>query len=144
MSRAGVWSDPRRVIGALVLGGYAAIALAVENLYPVSVFDMYSRPRSSASRIVARDAAGSLVEVRRYDRWRCEGPLDLSPRACNAPRFDYSNYLDAEHAAYVASHSTGDGHGEPVEIVRRIWWLDQPGPPRTTDCVLQRCTAVRR
>lgn len=144
MSRAGVWSDPRRVIGALVLGGYVTLALAVTNLYPVSVFDMYSHPRSSASRIVARDAAGNVREVRRYDRWRCEGPVDVSPRACDTPRFDYSNYLDAEQAAYVASHSNGDGQGDPVEIVRRIWWLDEPGPPRTTDCVLQRCTAVRR
>jgi hypothetical protein len=143
---ARMWADPRRAVGLLVLGGYVGISFAVRNLYPFSVFDMYSRSRTSASRIVARDERGQLAEVERFDAWSCEGPVDTSPGKCGAPgSYFYVPYLDESRAAYVAGHtSPGDDAGAPVEVVRRIWWLDEPGAPRTTDCVLQRCTAVRR
>ncbi|HEY5242726.1 MAG TPA: hypothetical protein VIJ22_14700 [Polyangiaceae bacterium] len=140
-----VWDDPRHVVGALVLAGYVGVSLAVGNLYPFSVFDMYSHPQVSASRIVARDQRGNLAEIERYDRWRCEEPVDVTPAKCGEPgSFHYSIYLDASQAAYIAEHPAKDGSGEPVDVVRRIWWLDAPGSPRTTDCVLESCLAVRR
>jgi hypothetical protein len=140
-----LWADPRRAVAALVLPGYVGIAFAVHNLYPFSMFDMYSYPRSSASRIVARDRDGVLGEVERYDRWRCDGEIDVSPGRCGAPgSFHYTPYLDASRVAYIGSHSASDGAGEAVDVVRRIWWLDVPGKPRTTDCLLQRCTAVHQ
>jgi hypothetical protein len=140
-----LWSHPGWAVSILVLGGYAGIALAVHNLYPFSVFDMYSRPRISASRIVARDESGKLSEVERYDGWRCPAPVDVSPSQCGEPgSFFYTTYLDASRAAYIADHGASDGVGRPVDVVRRIWWLDEPGPPRITDCVLQSCSAVRR
>jgi len=140
---AWMWADPRRAVACLVLGGYVGVSFAVRNLYPFSVFDMYSSIRTSASRIVARDGRGQLAEVQRFEAWSCGGPVDTSPAKCGAPgSYFYVPYLDEEAAGYVAGHA-GAG-GTPVEVVRRIWWLDQPGAPRTTDCVLQQCTAVRR
>jgi len=148
MRLAGVWDNPRRVVAALVLAGYVGVSFAVGNLYPFSVFDMYSRARTSASRIVARDARGQIVEVERYEGWQCDGPVDVSPAACGEPgSYFYVGYLDAERAEYIAHHPGADGSRAPVDVVRRIWWLEtaaSPGPPRTTDCVLQRCTAVHR
>jgi hypothetical protein len=141
---ARMWADPRRAVGLLVLGGYVGISFAVRNLYPFSVFDMYSRSRTSASRIVARDEHGQLAEVERFDGWLCEGPVDTSPGRCGTPgSYFYVPYLDESRIEYIAKHP-GDGHGDPVEVIRRIWWLDEPGAPQTTDCVLQRCSAVRR
>ncbi len=143
---ARMWADPRLAVGLLVLAGYVGISFAVRNQYPFSVFDMYAGSRASASRIVARDAHGELAEVERFDAWSCEGPVDTSPDRCGAPgSYFYVPYLDASRASYISSHSShGGDDGARVEVVRRIWWLDGPGAPRTTDCVLQRCTAVRR
>jgi hypothetical protein len=141
---ARMWASPARVIGALVLTGYVGVSFAVRNLYPFSTFDMYSSIRTSASRIVARDEDGRVAEVRRFEEWSCEGPIDTSPGKCGPPgSYFYVPYLDEEARSYVGSHA-GGSRGAPVEVVRRIWWLDQPGAPRTSDCLLQRCTAVRR
>jgi hypothetical protein len=147
MRLAALWGDPARAAGLLVLGGYVAISFATTNLYPFSVFDMYSRPRTTASRIVARDASGAVAEVDRFEAWRCDRPIDLSPAVCGPPEsFFYSPYLDQGRADYVAAHGAADGApgGAPEDVVRRIWRLDAPGPPRIDDCLLARCTAVRR
>jgi hypothetical protein len=142
-----VWDDPRHVVAALVLAGYVGVSFAVGNLYPFSVFDMYSRARTTASRIVARDERGQIVEVGRYESWQCDGPIDVSPAACGEPgSYFYVGYLDRERADYIAGHRGTGTSPAPVDVIRRIWWLenDSPGPPRTTDCLLQRCTAVHR
>jgi hypothetical protein len=145
MDLTGLWGDPRRVVSALALAGYVGIAFAVHNFYPFSVFDMYSRAQTSASRVVVRDGSGQVAEVERYDRWRCDGEIDVSPAKCGTPgSFTYTPYIDASRVGYIAGHTVSEASGDPVEVVRRIWWLDAPGAPRTTDCVLQRCTAVRR
>jgi hypothetical protein len=134
--------DPSRLAAVLALLGYLGVALALGNLYPFSVFDMYSRRFTSASRIVARDAGGHVREVERYARWSCDEPLDVSPGRCGAPgSFFYVPYLDTDGSAYVAAHA-GDGQGQPVDVVRRIWWLEGGGPPRVEDCLLSRCRAV--
>jgi len=150
MRLAAVWDDPRRALGLLVLGGYVGFSFAVGNAYPFSVFDMYARPRTTASRIVARDAGGALTEVERWDAWMCPGPVDTSAEACReqGPYFAVG-YIDASRAAWVTGHSAGPAEGagearEPVEVVRRIWWLEGEGAPRSSDCVLARCSAVRR
>jgi hypothetical protein len=151
--------DPRRPLAALVVAGYAGVAFAVHDLYPFSRFDMYSRARSSASRIVARDAAGHVAEVERFDAWQCERPVDVSPGTCGAPgSYTYTPYIDESRARWVAEHAAqgangksasthgADGEraaGEPVDVVRRIWRVDE-GPPHVTDCLLERCSAVRR
>ncbi len=142
------WADPSRLVAGLVVAGYAGIAFAVHNFYPFSVFDMYSRRSESASRIAARDEHGELAEVGRFEWWECGGTVDASPSRCGEPgSFDYVPYLDDESVQYIARHAPpGDSGGKarPVDVVRRIWWLTQPGPPRIEDCVLARCRAVRR
>lgn len=144
MRRAQPWRDPGRVAAALVLAGYVGVAFAARNLYPFSVFDMYSRPNRSASRIVARERSGGVAEVERYVDWTCDTPVDTSPDRCGAPgSYFYAPYLDRARAEYVAGHR-GTGDGSPVDVVRRIWWLEAPGAPRVEDCVLAHCTAVRR
>jgi hypothetical protein len=143
--RAPMSKDPRRPLAALVLAGYVGVAFAVHNLYPFSTFDMYSRARSSASRVVARDASGRVVEVERFDGWRCDGPVDVSPARCGAPgSYFYVPYIDDSRVDYIAKHSSGDGPRESVDVIRRIWWLDPGEAPRATDCELQRCSAVHR
>jgi hypothetical protein len=94
---------------------------------------------------VARDEAGGLAEVERYDRWTCDGPVDLSPGKCGEPgSYYYVPYIDRSRADWIAAHGAGSPAGERVDVVRRIWWLDPTRAPRVEDCVLQRCTAVRR
>jgi hypothetical protein len=145
MRLAALWDDPLRAIGVLVLGGYVGIAFAFENAYPFSVFDMYARPRTTASRIVARDGRGGAAEVERFDGWRCPEPLDTSPARCAAegPFFQVA-YIDASREAYIVGHAGEGGERENVDVVRRIWRLEGDGPPRMTDCLLEQCTAVRR
>jgi hypothetical protein len=137
------WKDPRRPLAGLVLAGYVGVAFAVHDLYPFSRFDMYSHARTSASRVVARDARGEVLEVERFDGWQCEGPVDASPSKCGEPgSFFYVSYIDDSRVDYVAKHAAAQGPRETVDVVRRIWWLGEA--PRETDCVLQRCSAVRR
>jgi hypothetical protein len=147
MKASWLTSDPRRPVVALFVGGYVAIAFAVRDLYPFSKFDMYSHYTDSASRVIARDARGAVSEIERWDGWRCEAPVDLSfsPDRCGtARRVEIARNQDGFRAAYIAGHSAPAGGGEPIEIVRRIWWLDGRGGARVLDCPIQRCTAVRR
>ena len=144
LSLAALWRRPRLAVSALVLGGYVGIAFAAHDAYPFSRFDMYSQARSSASRVVARVADGQVAEVERFDGWACDGPVDVSPSRCEPRDFFFTPYLDASRVDYVAQHTRADGVREKVDVIRRIWWLESAGPPRTTDCLLQTCTAVRR
>lgn len=142
---AALWRHPRLAVSALALGGYVGIAFAAHDVYPFSRFDMYSQARSSASRVVARTADGRLAEIERFDGWACDGPLDVTPPRCGEPSsYFYTPYIDASQVEYIEHHAHAEGVPARVDVVRRIWWLDGGGPPRTTDCLLQTCTAVRR
>jgi hypothetical protein len=142
---AALWRHPRLAVSALVLGGYVGMAFAAHDVYPFSRFDMYSQARSSASRVVARTADGQLAEIERFDGWACDGPVDVSPGRCGEPSsYFYTPYIDASRVEYVERHTHAEGVPAKVDVVRRIWWLDGGGPTRTTDCLLQTCTAVRR
>jgi hypothetical protein len=135
---------PRVQVAAVGLLGYLGLALSVGNLYPVSTFEMYAAaPARSASRVIARDAAGAAHEVDEYREWSCDAPvpLDRAPCASEWP-YAYTGYLDRAAADWIASHP-GSG-GEPMEVVRRIFRLGAAGPPEVRDCVLSRCRAVRR
>jgi hypothetical protein len=137
--------QPRVLVAALALCGYLGIAHSVRNLYPFSTFEMYAGQRAdSASRVIARDAAGGLHELDAYEAFRCDGPIPLGHETCAAAwPYAYSIYLDRQAAAFIDTHP-GDGT-EPVDVIRRIWRLsDRPGPPPFEDCLLQHCRAARR
>ncbi len=136
---------PSRVmLGLLVLAGYMALANTVQQLYPFSVFDMYAHAATSASRIGVRAASGELSEVSAWTHWRCDRPIDLQGVPDHAARSPYSiPYRDREAQEWLLGHQ-GNG-GEPVDVVRHIWWLQPaPGQAEIEDRVLLRCQAVRR
>ena len=119
----------------------------MHNLYPFSIFNMYSTERvDSASRIVARDPDGVAREVDEYEAWHCPAPPDIDPTACPASwPFYYVPYLDREAATHIERHAGVDPRARPVTVVRRIFRLsDASGPPPIEDCVLQNCRAVPR
>jgi hypothetical protein len=131
--------DARLVLGALVLVGYAMAARGVENLYPFSVFPMYAAARAKViSRVMARVADGSFIEVTALDRWQCDALPVLEATTCA----DASSiqYIDREREQYIREHA-GTG-GQPVELVRRVFSFD--GVSRPTHCTVSRCTAVVR
>ena len=137
-------SLPSRVLlGALLLLGYMAIANTVQQLYPFSVFDMYAHEATSASRIAVRSASGDLSEIFAWSDWQCDGPLTVQTAPDHAARSPYSiPYRDREAQEWLIAHQ---GHGgQPVDIVRHIWWLhSEPGQPETEDRLIRHCTAVR-
>jgi hypothetical protein len=142
-------ADPRRALVLCVLVLYCGVSFAVKNLYPFSVFDMYSSHVASASRVLARDAGGRAAEVTRFDGWQCDAPVDVSAARCAAlPRFDYTPYKDEELAGWVRQHaapptSPPPASAAPVDLIRRIWRLTPDGD-RVEDCLLHHCRAARR
>ncbi|HXT99595.1 MAG TPA: hypothetical protein VN903_01295 [Polyangia bacterium] len=137
---------PRALVGAFAFAGYLGAAFGVENLYPISTFEMYAGapPSHAPTRVIARDAARTAHEVDEFVGWRCEGPVPLDGTSCvNEWPYASTAYLDRAAADWVADHP-GDG-AEPVEIVRRVYRLtDEGGPPQVHDCLLRRCRAGRR
>lgn len=125
----------------LTLIAYCALARLVDNLYPFSTFPMYSYNQNSASRIIVRGARAAEHEIKDYDRWHCPEPLDPSSRACDdLKQFDRIAYLDQEIVDYLSSHSAVSPEGDPVTIIRKIWYLNA-GKTETAYCPLQTCTA---
>ncbi|MFO0548834.1 MAG: hypothetical protein U0271_10625 [Polyangiaceae bacterium] len=62
-----------------VFAGYVGLARIVENLYPLSTFSMYAGEHmDTASRLLAREADGTVHELDRYASFRCDPPVDLS------------------------------------------------------------------
>jgi len=136
-----------RLLALLACIGYFAISRAVLNLHPFSIFNMYSTRRvSTASRIIARDAAGGVHEIDELDDWDCDKPLNLNASACpESEPFYYIPYLDREAAATLAAHTGKNPAAVPVAVVRRIFrFSDQAGEPTVEDCVLSLCRAVPR
>lgn len=138
---------PVRAVSLLALLGYLAIARATGNLYPFSSFNMYSSERvHSASRIVARDAHGSIHELDTFTAWDCPTPLDPRPTACPASwPFYYIPYLDRQAASLLQARAAPRPDAPPVAVIRRIWRLDdRPGAPAIEDCPLVECRAVHQ
>ncbi len=129
---------------------YVALGQLLGDAYPVSSFSMYARQaRSHTSRILAVAPDGRATSVRDLEAWRCDQEIDLRADRCvTATDFDVTNYLDDLDAAWLRDHPDdpeaprGD---ERWDLVRRVFAIDPAGgPPRSTDCVLARCTAQRR
>ncbi len=138
-------SLPSRILlGVLVLTGYVAIANAVQQLYPFSVFDMYAHQATSASRIGVRDATGALSEVSAWTAWHCDAPIRLQEPPTQPGPAPYTiPYRDREAQEWVLAHP-GNG-AQHVEVVRHVWWLQPlPNQNEAEDRVLLRCQAERQ
>lgn len=134
----------RAGIALLVFAGYLLSAFVAKNLYPFSRFDMYAnRAGRSASRIVARDAAGRLHAVNEYTHWACPRPVDVDPRQCPSFPFYYIPYVDAGIAGWVDHHGANASDGEPVDLVFHVWRLGSSGVESEEDCMIERCRAAR-
>lgn len=134
-------------VNALAFVGYVLVARGLDNLYPFSTFDMYSQvDSSSASRVVARDADGTLREVTAYRALDCEGRLDVSEDSCGTAAEIYRvPYKDEEAVQHVETHRGASPDAAPVDIVRHVWKLSDDGSPALEkDCVLVRCVADLR
>lgn len=137
----------RILVASLAIGAaYFCASRGVENFFPFTVLDMYANPSGGVpSRIMAIDARGVAHEVDEFRGWRCdapvEGDLGLCPAARDSQRIAY---VDRDAADYVRQHP-GNGAGEPVRVVRRVWRLGRAeGPPPRSDCPIAECRAVRR
>lgn len=137
---------PRNRLGIslLVFLGYFAAAFVAKNFYPFSMFDMYAgKGRPSASRIVARDAAGHLHPVSHYSGWECPHPIDDDPTKCQASPFYYIPYVDESAVRYVRGHKGAGDSGQPVDLVFHVWRLGRRGVESEENCLIQHCRAVR-
>ena len=118
---------------------YMGIAWGVGNLYPFSVFDMYSFDKAdSASHLLVRDSLGVAHEVFDYTAFCYDKQLTVGLASCGPPGSFYSlPRKDLEVLRYVQRHRSRSAQGRPATLVRRIWRLeDKPGPPDYHDCDL--------
>lgn len=137
-----------RVFAASVAIGavYFGASRGVENFFPFTVLDMYANHvGSTPSRILAVDTHGEAHEVDEFRGWRCAAPLQGDLGACPAaPDFQRLGYVDRS-ALDAIRERPGDGAGERLRLVRRVWHLGaQPGPPPRVDCPISECRARRR
>src|SRR5512142_1686071 len=132
--RAEVW------LSLIVCGAYVVCGQLVQNAYPFSSFPMYARISRSASRILARNAAGTVSETATYAAWKCSA-FTLS--SCEVPPESAIVYRDREALDAVNRSSPGGGHPRvAVDLVRRT---DRFTPAfERHDCVMAHCTAEKR
>lgn len=131
--------------------GYVLVARGVNNFYPFSTFSMYAATEeSSASRVLARDAAGKDHEVSSFVNWSCEHPIDLNPSRCESldglGRYYKIGYVDREMTSALEKTrpTSPEVSASPVTVFRRIWRFADDGGVSVTDCELGACEAVPR
>jgi hypothetical protein len=127
-------------VSILALVAYAAVARAVDNLYPFSTFSMYSGVvTDTASRIAVRGSDGVLREVSEYDAW--ELPPAPERNECVGERNVYViPYVDQEAGGWIEAHR-GAG-SDAVLLVRHVWHFEA-NALREEDCVIYRAKATR-
>jgi hypothetical protein len=132
-------------VAAVAFVGYFAVARIVGNVYPFSTFPMYAEGhRTTASRIVAKDAKGVLHEVTDATAWSCDSAA-LDPSACTGPDVYAIHYVDREAIDCVRATQVETSNAPPVDLVRHVWaFPDDEGPPTTRDCRIAACRAVVR
>jgi hypothetical protein len=136
----------RAFVAILVLVTYAIVSRTVGDRFPFSTFSMYAEStRGRPSRIVARDEQG-IAELRDFDHWACDELPAFADAVC-PPEQPSSTipYVDREAEAWVRAHGGDDPSARDVAIVRHVWVFGPTdGAPRTFDCAIARCRAVRR
>jgi hypothetical protein len=84
--------------------------------------------------------------VHEFDARACPALPPLDGARC-AERHDVETipYHDRDADAYLREHAAPSAGGEPVDVVRHAWiFTADDGPPESLDCVIARCSAVRR
>jgi hypothetical protein len=135
----------RLAAGAAIFATYLGVSFGVGNLYPFSIYDMYaSDPGARASRLVVRDAAG-LREISRFSGFACDEPVRAAFERCKAQHVvNTIGYVVDEHLrALETAPASGDAR-EPVDVVMKVWGLDERSVVSEAECRLSRCEASRR
>jgi hypothetical protein len=141
----------RWALGGLVFAAYLALTFRMDERYPFSAYAMFAHGGRWASEVLLRDASGTLRPVFDFEAFDCA----LEPRE----RYTYDPALGLDAAlipveesalAFVLAHPLAPSPepgaaGEPVELLRRLWVLDEneriAGPPRSFDLPVGHCTA---
>jgi len=123
---------------------YVAVSFGVHHLFPFFVFDMYTSVPDRSSRLIARQADGTVHDVAWYSRWDCpELPVLRGPGA-RCQEGAISNARDSEALATLRRSSGPVPEGAPVALVRRTVRVDVPNPEASAqDCVVVECRATR-
>ncbi len=133
------------VVGLAIFCAYFVAARLVGNLYPLSTFEMYSRPAPEwAARVFARDADGRLHRVDAFVGWRCPDPTDLRAAlaSCGA-RHIALDYVVRDDQVAIDDGDPSPA-GEPVELISRAQRVATGPGERTHVCRIATCTATRR
>lgn len=132
------------VLAGLLLVGYCGLAFALGESYPLSPLGMFSRPQKAATRVVVRTQAGTLAEVTAFDEWSCGQPLVV--QGVDTP-LTYSAQ-DERVVQYIRENGRPPGaeeRGAPVELVRLVFRIREPGGPLETETrPLAACRARER
>lgn len=130
------------VVAGSIFAVYLVAARLVGNLYPLSTFEMYSRPVPAwVTRIWARDATGALHRLDDYDEWRCEPAIDLRAalERCGPEHVALDYVVRGEQVVLDA----GVGGDVSVDLISRAHRLANGPGERVRECVLARCSARR-
>ena len=137
-------SRTRLALGVVTLATYVVVANTVQQLYPFSVFDMYANRATSASKVVAQRADGTLVDVNRLNVWHCPQAPSLEHDTHDGMPHPYTiPYRDHEALDWIRTHMGPQPQAETVRVVRHIWWLEPTsGQAPEENRVLATCSAV--
>lgn len=123
---------------------YVAVAFAVHHLFPFFVFDMYTRVPTRASRVLGKEADGTVHEVGHYTRWDCPPLEDIQGGKGPCSEWRVSVARDGEAMEVLRRRAASLPDAPRVELVRRNVRLDVPNPDASaSDCVIAVCRASR-
>ncbi len=138
------------IIAWTVFLTYFTAARGIQNLFPISVFDMY---RAHAPEVVARlivvDARARPSELFEWRSFHCapDRPVLRELEACAAePESRPLGYVIRDQQLHLDAHLSPapEVDAEPITISMRSYRLvDRPGAPDFEDCVVATCTARR-
>lgn len=135
-------------ISLFVLASYLLVAAGVQNIYPFSVFPMFSNDRAAeGSRFIAI-VDGKPREISDFVSWTCPeeipqfGKLVCPDGQLGTP----SSYLVKEATDHISAHTAEEPSqgAVSVSLVVRRWDLRPNADDTPRDCPLMECVAVER
>ncbi len=137
--------DIGATVALLVAAAYVGVSFGVHHLFPFFVFDMYTHVSDRSSRLLGKEADGTVHDVSWYARWDCPPSLDIVSNSapCGEGRVSHARDLEASDALRHGATSLPDGPA--VTLIRRVVRVDGATPPDSTasDCVIAHCRAAR-